>query len=98
MGDAGLTGRKIIVDTYGGLGRHGGGAFSDKDPSKADPGRSDATIRIDATSKGTAALSWMVRVIVSLEVRVVVGGRAVRSPLRLFDGKAFAISPNAARF
>jgi len=36
MGDSGLTGRKIIVDTYGGMGRHGGGAFSGKDPSKVD--------------------------------------------------------------
>lgn len=36
QGDAGLTGRKIIVDTYGGMGRHGGGAFSGKDPSKVD--------------------------------------------------------------
>jgi S-adenosylmethionine synthetase len=36
MGDAGLTGRKIIMDTYGGMGRHGGGAFSGKDPSKVD--------------------------------------------------------------
>jgi len=36
MGDTGLTGRKIIVDTYGGMGRHGGGAFSGKDPSKVD--------------------------------------------------------------
>jgi S-adenosylmethionine synthetase len=36
QGDAGLTGRKIIVDTYGGWGAHGGGAFSGKDPSKVD--------------------------------------------------------------
>ena len=36
MADTGLTGRKIIVDTYGGRGRHGGGAFSGKDPSKVD--------------------------------------------------------------
>jgi S-adenosylmethionine synthetase len=36
MGDAGLTGRKVIVDTYGGAARHGGGAFSGKDPSKVD--------------------------------------------------------------
>jgi S-adenosylmethionine synthetase len=36
MGDAGLTGRKIIVDSYGGMGRHGGGAFSGKDPTKVD--------------------------------------------------------------
>ena len=36
QGDSGLTGRKIIVDTYGGYGRHGGGAFSGKDPTKVD--------------------------------------------------------------
>src|SRR5579883_1448308 len=36
MGDAGLTGRKIIADTYGGMARHGGGAFSGKDPTKVD--------------------------------------------------------------
>lgn len=36
MGDTGLTGRKIIIDTYGGIARHGGGAFSGKDPSKVD--------------------------------------------------------------
>ena len=36
MGDAGLTGRKIIVDSYGGMARHGGGAFSGKDPTKVD--------------------------------------------------------------
>ena len=43
MGDAGLTGRKIIVDTYGGMARHGGGAFSGKDPSKVDPSAAYAT-------------------------------------------------------
>jgi S-adenosylmethionine synthetase len=48
---AGLTGRKIIVDTYGGMGRHGGGAFSGKDPSKVD--RSAATTR--ATSPRTSS-------------------------------------------
>src|SRR5438552_7661260 len=36
MGDTGLTGRKIIVDSYGGMGRHGGGCFSGKDPTKVD--------------------------------------------------------------
>ena len=36
QGDTGLTGRKIIVDSYGGMGRHGGGAFSGKDPTKVD--------------------------------------------------------------
>ncbi len=43
MGDAGLTGRKIIVDTYGGMARHGGGAFSGKDPSKVDRSATYAT-------------------------------------------------------
>src|SRR5699024_10793996 len=43
VGDAGLTGRKIIVDTYGGMSRHGGGAFSGKDPSKVDRSAAYAT-------------------------------------------------------
>ncbi|MCD6355802.1 MAG: methionine adenosyltransferase [Anaerolineaceae bacterium] len=43
MGDAGLTGRKIIVDTYGGMGRHGGGSFSGKDPTKVDRSAAYAT-------------------------------------------------------
>ena len=43
MGDCGLTGRKIIVDTYGGMARHGGGAFSGKDPSKVDRSAAYAT-------------------------------------------------------
>ncbi len=46
QGDAGLTGRKIIVDTYGGMGRHGGGAFSGKDPSKVDRSAAYATRHI----------------------------------------------------
>ena len=46
MGDAGLTGRKIIVDTYGGHGAHGGGAFSGKDPSKVDRSAAYATRHI----------------------------------------------------
>ncbi len=43
QGDCGLTGRKVIVDTYGGMGRHGGGAFSGKDPSKVDRSAAYAT-------------------------------------------------------
>ena len=46
MGDAGLTGRKIIVDTYGGMARHGGGAFSGKDPSKVDRSAAYAVRRV----------------------------------------------------
>ena len=45
MGDAGLTGRKIIIDTYGGMARHGGGAFSGKDPSKVDRSASVRSVR-----------------------------------------------------
>ena len=53
QGDCGLTGRKIIVDTYGGMGRHGGGAFSGKDPSKVD--RSAAYAARHVAKNGVAA-------------------------------------------
>ncbi|MDR1790337.1 MAG: methionine adenosyltransferase [Propionibacteriaceae bacterium] len=52
MGDAGLTGRKIIVDTYGGMARHGGGAFSGKDPSKVD-------------RSGSYAMRWVAKHVVA---------------------------------
>ena len=52
MSDAGLTGRKIIVDTYGGMARHGGGAFSGKDPSKVD-------------RSGAYAMRWVAKNIVA---------------------------------
>ena len=52
MGDAGLTGRKIIVDTYGGMARHGGGAFSGKDPSKVD-------------RSGAYAMRWVAKSVVA---------------------------------
>jgi S-adenosylmethionine synthetase len=52
MGDAGLTGRKIIVDTYGGMARHGGGAFSGKDPSKVD-------------RSGAYAMRWIAKTVVA---------------------------------
>ncbi|WP_282779717.1 MULTISPECIES: methionine adenosyltransferase [unclassified Nocardia] len=56
MGDAGLTGRKIIVDTYGGMARHGGGAFSGKDPSKVDRSAAYALRRVakNAVAAGLA--------------------------------------------
>src|SRR4026208_453568 len=53
MGDCGLTGRKIIVDSYGGHGAHGGGAFSGKDPSKVD--RSAAVVARDIAKNLVAA-------------------------------------------
>ena len=52
MGDSGVTGRKIIVDTYGGMGRHGGGAFSGKDPTKVD-------------RSGAYAMRWVAKNIVA---------------------------------
>ena len=65
-GDAGLTGRKIIVDTYGGMGRHGGGAFSGKDPTKVD------------RSAGYAA-RWVAKNIVAAGLAA---GARCRSPTR----------------
>ncbi len=55
MGDAGLTGRKIIVDTYGGMSRHGGGAFSGKDPSKVDR---SAAYAMRWVAKNVVAAAW----------------------------------------
>ncbi len=55
MGDAGLTGRKIIIDTYGGMARHGGGAFSGKDPSKVD-------------RSGAYAMRWVAKNVVAAQL------------------------------
>nr|WP_272902205.1 methionine adenosyltransferase [Brevibacterium daeguense] len=67
MGDAGLTGRKIIVDTYGGFARHGGGAFSGKDPSKVD--RSGAyAMRLVAKNVVAAGLADRVEVQVAYAI------------------------------
>ena len=59
MADAGLTGRKIIVDTYGGMARHGGGAFSGKDPSKVDR---SASYAMRWVAKNVVAAGWADRV------------------------------------
>jgi S-adenosylmethionine synthetase len=76
MGDAGLTGRKIIVDTYGGMARHGGGAFSGKDPSKVD--RSGAyAMRWVAKNAVAAGLATRIEVQVAYAI-----GKA--SPVGLF--------------
>ena len=76
MGDAGLTGRKIIVDTYGGMARHGGGAFSGKDPSKVD--RSGAyAMRWVAKNAVAAGLAERIEVQVAYAI-----GKA--SPVGLF--------------
>ena len=76
MGDAGLTGRKIIVDTYGGMARHGGGAFSGKDPSKVDRSAAYA-MRWVAKNVVAAGLAQRVEVQVAYAI-----GKA--SPVGLF--------------
>ena len=76
MGDAGLTGRKIIVDTYGGMARHGGGAFSGKDPTKVDRSAAYAVRHI---AKNIVAAGLADRV--ELQVAYAIG---VARPLSLF--------------
>ena len=78
MGDAGLTGRKIIVDTYGGMARHGGGAFSGKDPTKVDRSASYAARHI---AKNIVAAGLADRL--ELQVSYAIG---VARPLSLFVG------------
>ena len=70
VGDAGLTGRKIIVDTYGGMGRHGGGAFSGKDPSKVDRSAAYAArwVAKNVVGFGAAASRWPVQVAYAIGV------------------------------
>jgi len=69
VGDAGLTGRKIIVDTYGGMSRHGGGAFSGKDPSKVDRSAAYAA-RYVAKNLVAAGLADRVEIQVSYAIGV----------------------------
>jgi len=77
MGDAGLTGRKIIVDTYVGMGRHGGGAFSGKDPSKVDRSAAYAArwvaknlVRAGVASRCEVQLAYAIGVAEPVSVRV----------------------------
>ena len=69
VGDAGLTGRKILVDTYGGMGRHGGGAFSGKDPTKVDRSAAYAA-RYVAKNVVAAGLADRAEIIVSYAIAV----------------------------
>ena len=82
-GDCGLTGRKIIVDTYGGMGRHGGGAFSGKDPSKVDRSAAYAArwvaknvVAAGLASRCEVQLSYAIGVAKPLSVRVDTFGTA----------------------
>jgi S-adenosylmethionine synthetase len=80
-GDCGLTGRKIIVDTYGGMGRHGGGAFSGKDPSKVDRSAAYAArwvakniVRAGLARRCELQLSYAIGMAEPLSVRVMTAG------------------------
>ena len=85
MGDAGLTGRKIIVDTYGGMARHGGGAFSGKDPSKVDRSAAYA-MRWVAKNVVAAGLADRCEVQVAYAIGQGSSGRPVRRNVRHRNG------------
>ncbi|MFW6013634.1 MAG: methionine adenosyltransferase [Nanoarchaeota archaeon] len=89
-GDAGLTGRKIIVDTYGGMGRHGGGAFSGKDPSKVDRSASYAAryiakniVAAEYAKRCEVQLAYAIGVAEPLSIRVDTFGTGVVSEKKL---------------
>jgi len=106
MGDAGLTGRKIIVDTYGGIARHGGGAFSGKDPTKVDRSAAYAAryVAKNIVAAGLAdrceiQLSYAIGVAEPLSVMVETFGTGRISDERIqnivLDRKLFDLRPGA---
>ncbi len=103
-GDCGLTGRKIIVDTYGGMGRHGGGAFSGKDPSKVDRSAAYAArwVAKNVVAAGLAErcevqVSYAIGIAKPLSVRVDTFGTGKLSDLELTTAveKVFDLRPAA---
>ena len=93
VGDCGLTGRKIIVDTYGGMARHGGGAFSGKDPSKVDRSAAYAA-RWVAKNVVAAGLAFRCEVQVAYAIGV---ARPVSVMVETFGTEAPGVSARAAR-
>ena len=102
MGDAGLTGRKIIVDTYGGMGRHGGGAFSGKDPSKVDRSAAYAAryvaknlVAAGAAGRAEVQLAYAIGVADPVSIRVDTFGTSSldRSRLEQIVRKHFDLTP-----
>ena len=90
MGDAGLTGRKIIVDTYGGMGRHGGGAFSGKDPSKVDRSAAYAArwvaknvVKAGLSDRCEVQLAYAIGVAEPVSIRVDTFGTGTHGPEKL---------------
>ncbi len=101
-GDAGLTGRKIIVDTYGGMGRHGGGAFSGKDPSKVDRSAAYAArwvaknlVAAGAARRLEVQLSYAIGVAEPISIRVDTFGTANADEERIIRAvrKRFDLTP-----
>lgn len=101
-GDCGLTGRKIIVDTYGGMGRHGGGAFSGKDPSKVDRSATYMAryiakniVAADLADKCEVQLAYAIGVADPVSVRVDTFGTGKVDDTKLDSivRKAFALKP-----
>jgi len=102
MGDCGLTGRKIIVDTYGGSGRHGGGCFSGKDPSKVDRSAAYAArwvakniVASGAASRCELQLAYAIGVVepVSVSVNTYGTGAVPDSELEKIVRKTFDLTP-----
>jgi S-adenosylmethionine synthetase len=92
VGDAGLTGRKIIVDTYGGMARHGGGAFSGKDPSKVDRSAAYATrwvaknlVAAGAASRCEVQVAYAIGMARPVSVLVETFGTNAVDPVRISD-------------
>ncbi|MDC3070289.1 methionine adenosyltransferase domain-containing protein, partial [bacterium] len=102
--DAGLTGRKIIVDTYGGMGRHGGGAFSGKDPSKVDRSAAYASrwaakhvVAAGLASRCEIQLAYVIGVAEPVSVRVETFGTSALDELTVANRvrKVFDFRPGA---
>ena len=105
-GDAGLTGRKIIVDTYGGAAPHGGGAFSGKDPTKVDRSAAYAArylaknvVAAKLADRCTIQLSYAIGVAKPLSIYVDLHGTGKVDEAKLEDvlGKLVDLSPNGIR-
>ena len=104
VGDSGLTGRKIIVDTYGGYGRHGGGAFSGKDPTKVDRSAAYAArhvakniVAAKLAKKCEVQLAYAIGVARPVSVMIDTFGTGVYSDEKLSEAvnKVFDLRPNA---
>ena len=102
VGDCGLTGRKIIVDTYGGMARHGGGAFSGKDPTKVDRSAAYATryvakniVAADIAERCEIQVSYAIGVAEPTSVRVETFGTGKISEARIIEliGEHFDLRP-----